>query len=40
MAEKEVENINTSIYLNLDENEVEDDKEEVLFKTKVSTNHY
>jgi hypothetical protein len=37
MAEKEVENINTSIYLNLDENEVEDDKEEVLFKTKVPT---
>jgi hypothetical protein len=35
MAEKEVENTNTLIYMNLDENEVEDDKEEVLFKTKV-----
>jgi hypothetical protein len=40
MAEKEVENTNTLIYMNLDENEVEDDKEEVLFKTKVPIKDY
>jgi hypothetical protein len=36
MAEKEVENINTSIYMNLEENEVEDDKDEVLFKNNLT----
>lgn len=37
MAEKEEENKQSAIYMNLEEEEVEEDKEEVLFQTKVPT---